>query len=487
MCRSKPLVARKWKFAMKLVKNCIKQCQFWGDYQSILSDVDKHQRMWASNPNRDNTLQFDDNFDEQNFLLHCAVAQNQSISLDKSKSAAPVEERKHSSKKLLSSSRADSSNTVNVVNLSENMRDLDDEDPYHPKSTQKGYDEWKSISTTPGWATKTKDSASIDNWMILPHLHKHDLFKKDVYQKPSTWICAGYFTELGCLSTFDWMFKHIDFEFPHYECQECEFQLCCECAKYYADNLETVNFIHRTYYPKFHLHPVKLVLRSERDNWICSGVGLPNKCRSSSTGEPLIGYKQWTCQLWDVKLCYLCIKRKDIENVTNHYLVHEHQLFIGNFKNFYDENESIFCDAGERSIGISHEIDSEQKVLICAHCNFNWCQEWFDLVKESHQEEEKAEHENQMMDDSITQLGKDQVVYVKIHKHPLIRVVDRSALCNQAIGGNCLSLENKSNLSEPVYFKWLKDKCNFQIWALCTSQWVKKVKTVNGNKTWVIF
>ena len=61
--------------------------------------------------------------------------------------------------------------------------------------------------------------------MILPHLHKHDLFKKDAYQKPSTWICGGYFTELGCLSTFDCMFKHIDFEFPHYECEECEFQI----------------------------------------------------------------------------------------------------------------------------------------------------------------------------------------------------------------------------------------------------------------------
>eukprot|EP00343_Euplotes_focardii_P004686 CAMPEP_0205811316 /NCGR_PEP_ID=MMETSP0205-20121125/15494_1 /ASSEMBLY_ACC=CAM_ASM_000278 /TAXON_ID=36767 /ORGANISM="Euplotes focardii, Strain TN1" /LENGTH=114 /DNA_ID=CAMNT_0053090321 /DNA_START=379 /DNA_END=723 /DNA_ORIENTATION=- len=36
-----------------------------------------------------------------------------------------------------------------------------------------------------------------DNLMILPHLHKHDLHKKTTYDKPSFWICGGYFSELG--------------------------------------------------------------------------------------------------------------------------------------------------------------------------------------------------------------------------------------------------------------------------------------------------
>lgn len=75
------------------------------------------------------------------------------------------------------------------------------------------------------------------------------------------------------------------------------------------------------------------------------------------------------------------------------------------------------------------------------------------MIKESHQEEERVEHENEMMDESINQVKDDQVVYVKIHKHPLLRVVDSSALCEKAIDGNCLSLKNKSNLSEPVYFR----------------------------------
>jgi hypothetical protein len=38
------------------------------DYQSILSDVDKHQRTCASNPNKEMTLNIDDNFDENKFL-----------------------------------------------------------------------------------------------------------------------------------------------------------------------------------------------------------------------------------------------------------------------------------------------------------------------------------------------------------------------------------------------------------------------------------
>lgn len=136
---------------MKLVKNCIKKCQFCGDYQSILSDVDKHQRVCPSNPNRGNALQFDDDFDEQKFLLQCAVAQPHDLVLDKSRSAAPVEERKHSSTRLHAGSRADSSNTVNVLNLKKDMYASDeDKNPCRPKSSQIAFDEQKQVPTKSG-------------------------------------------------------------------------------------------------------------------------------------------------------------------------------------------------------------------------------------------------------------------------------------------------------------------------------------------------
>ena len=70
MWRTAPLVARKWKFAMKLVKNCIKTWQFWNEYQSIISDVDQHQRECDSNPNRHQTLTLNDEKDEHKFLSH---------------------------------------------------------------------------------------------------------------------------------------------------------------------------------------------------------------------------------------------------------------------------------------------------------------------------------------------------------------------------------------------------------------------------------
>lgn len=330
------------------------------------------------------------------------------------------------------------------------------------------------------------DPGSVDNLMVLPHLHKHDLFKKQVYQKPSTWICGGYFTEAGCLSSFNWMFKNIDFEFPHYECEECEFQVWCDCAKYYAENLEPVKFLHRSYNVPYHAHPVKLELGSERKNWKCSGIGLPNKCLSSQNGESILGAKKWTCESCNVLLCYPCVKRRDIENVDSNYMVHEHYLYKSDFLNYFRQNESIFWDGGEKSWGIGHEIDSQQKLYRCEPWNFNCCEECFQTICQSQKEDELAHKEASMLNESISNLESNQVVYIINHPHPLYQEVDSDALCENAKVDKCLSLENKTSHTEPVYFKWVKTKCDFQLWALCTSPYVKKVKTLKG-KTWVIF
>ena len=327
----------------------------------------------------------------------------------------------------------------------------------------------------------------FSNLMILPHLHKHDLNKKTLYDKNSYWICGGYFTEIGCLNTFNCLFKNIDFEFPHYQCHECEFQICYECVQFYTESPQQVKFLHRTYNPTFHMHPVKLDLGSESKSWVCSGMGLPNKCLSVNNGEALIGHKRWRCADWKVQLWYKWIKRKDVEASANNLIVHEHQLFKGKFSNFFNPAENVLCDAGSKSIGIEHDIDSEQKVLRCAPCNFTWCEECFKIVSENQKEEEKATKEFNLMNQSISNLKGDEVVYISMHPHPLVQVIDDNLLWDFVQNGNCKSLTHKSNLSEAKYFKCLKSSCNFQLCALCTSPYVRKVKSLKKGGTWLIF
>lgn len=489
MCRSAPLVARKCKFAMKLVKNCIKQWQYCMDYQSILSDVDKHQRTCSSNPHKDMTLNIDDNFDENKFLNNFSTNNNEN---DKSQIIEADEELKGANSLIrLNNNHSVAEKSLRdkkLENVDFNKLSLDEEFEIEERKQNINVPS-KSIKEESDYPKKLKvKSNDIDNLMILPHLHKHDLCKKKVYDKPSTWIWAGYFTELGCLNSFSCLFKQIDFEFPHFQCSQWEFQICCDCAKYYSENLETVRFQHRTYYPVFHKHPVNLELGSERKSWVCSGMGLPNKCLSAVNNEPLIGSKRWKWHQCNVQLWYNWLKRKDIEETLNNILVHEHQLFKGKFDKFFNRNHTILWDAGERSVGISHDIDNEQKILRCAPCDFNWCEEWFKLISENQKEEERASQEVSMLNQSITNLTPDQVVYLTNHAHPLFQVIDSTALWERVVSGDCISLDHKSNFSEPMYFKWVKqDKWGFVLWALCTSQYVKKVKSFKKAGTCTIF
>jgi len=125
MWRTSPLVARKWKFAMKIVKNWIKRCQYCDDYQSILSDVDKHQRTCASNPNKDQTLNIDEYFDEQKFLQK--FGGNETPVLDQANSMSVVEESKEKRASIVKEQSSDSSKTVtkriNKLDLNKYTRD----------------------------------------------------------------------------------------------------------------------------------------------------------------------------------------------------------------------------------------------------------------------------------------------------------------------------------------------------------------------------
>lgn len=153
----------------------------------------------------------------------------------------------------------------------------------------------------------------------------------------------------------------------------CEFQICTECANYYAQNLEKVRFIHRTYYVPFHPHPVTMNMGSESKSWVCDGTKLPGKCKTSESNDPLTETKSWGCKQCNEKYCYPCLTRQDIEDVSKNEFVHPHSLFKVSHDSVFQALDSSPCDLGKQGLGIEHQIDSEQKVLRCEECNFNSC------------------------------------------------------------------------------------------------------------------
>lgn len=161
-------------------------------------------------------------------------------------------------------------------------------------------------------------------------------------------------------------------------------------------------------------------------------------------------------------------------------------MYKGAFQDFFNEYNSIFWDWGSQSVGINHEIDAEQDVLRWDPCNFNCWSECFQLVGENQKEQEKVNIENSMLNNNLADLKPDEVVIVKSHPHPLMQKISTDELCHNAKFEECISLVSKSAQSAPKYFVCFKQNCNFALWALCTSQVVKKVKKLKG-KTWTIF
>ena len=203
---------------MKLVKNCIKKCQYCDDYQSILSDVDKHQRTCPSNPHKDDTLVIDDKFDENKFLKR--FAGDKDLKDDDVRESQDLEESKDMTTTMskVKSHQTSKNVSAKLSRLDLNKYEDDDQFDTEPNNLQNNDNEESDSSSDPEPARVQKPKLPTrDDLMILPHLHKHDLVKKRIYNKPSSWICGGYFTRLGCLNSFECLFKQIDFEFPHYE------------------------------------------------------------------------------------------------------------------------------------------------------------------------------------------------------------------------------------------------------------------------------
>ena len=205
---------------------------------------------------------------------------------------------------------------------------------------------------------------------------------------------------------------------------------------------------------------------SERKSWNCSGMSLPNKCKSSAQGEALIGHKRWICETCHFQFCYKCLKRTDIIEVCENSQVHPHFLYKGKFKDFFKPYESVICECGEKDVGITHEIDPEQNVLRCEPCNFNCCEECFDLVRQNLRDEAQHDLERSMIHEDIAHASRDKIFLVSTHKHPLIKVIDENALCSNVLKNSCISLTNKSNKTEPLYFKSTEQNSDYILCAL---------------------
>lgn len=202
------------------------------EYQSILSDVDKHQRTCDSNQNKHETLDITENFDENKFLKRFAEHDDPPIPVS-NKSITKVEEFKNVEDSVSKSKPKVSTQTVVEkvkrldLNKFDTENDFEQEEPSNQQNSEFSVGSSSSSEESEHQPRKPKERVR-EGLMVLPHLHKHDLIKKKVYDKPSTWICGGYFSRLGCLNSFNCLFKHIDFEFPHYQCMQCEFQICMD-------------------------------------------------------------------------------------------------------------------------------------------------------------------------------------------------------------------------------------------------------------------
>lgn len=196
MCREK-LVARKCKFAMKIVKNCIKNCMYCGDYQSIMSDVDKHQRSCASNPDRDNTLAMDDNFNEAHFFREYG---NATAAPESSKELPSISLEARNPDTMLPPIRGapvpklpEETKKVEKLDLGK-MVSGDDEFEMEERKSQgeepqeSAFDNSDDSGEHEVPLKPLPSQKEIEELMILPHLHKHDLHRKKIYEKPSTWI-----------------------------------------------------------------------------------------------------------------------------------------------------------------------------------------------------------------------------------------------------------------------------------------------------------
>lgn len=75
------------------------------------------------------------------------------------------------------------------------------------------------------------------------------------------------------------------------------------------------------------------------------------------------------------------------------------------------------------------------------------------MIDKQQHEEEMVNREQSMMNQTISNLNQDEVVIITTHNHPLYKVIDDNVLCEKAIQGQCLSLNNKSAHSKPMYFK----------------------------------
>lgn len=181
---------------MKLVKNLIKKCQFCNDYQSILSDVDKHQRVCEKNPDKNNTLNIDDNFDENKFLMNYSGGNASELPPIKEK---PNSNNLNAEEKLerlnlshQSSSNQNKSSRKNKINLAELAPD---DDSFEMEERKEEISRQRPVFNDSDEEDNDQAQQPIkptkkapENCMILPHLHKHDLYKKKIYEKKSTWI-----------------------------------------------------------------------------------------------------------------------------------------------------------------------------------------------------------------------------------------------------------------------------------------------------------
>jgi hypothetical protein len=114
--------------------------------------------------------------------------------MESTKSVANLEESKDFSKNITKTKPKDSTQTVTNKVSKIDLNQFDTENDFEVESRNAQNEEHGSDSDSESDSEESTNHPrkpqlpTRDDLMVLPHLHKHDLVKKKIYEKPSTWI-----------------------------------------------------------------------------------------------------------------------------------------------------------------------------------------------------------------------------------------------------------------------------------------------------------
>ena len=159
----------------------------------------------------------------------------------------------------------------------------------------------------PKYIIKNDDSGNRSLYLLnktyLSQIHEHPLIFLDKTEDTG-WICKGNDLVNGCYSGISSPNKSSGI--PRFRCQKCNFNLCENCMNYYKK--KAFYEINNYYKVSVHSHPLIFLGVSDRDDWLCDGKDLKEKCLSNLTDfYQTKGVERFRCEICNYDLCKNCM------------------------------------------------------------------------------------------------------------------------------------------------------------------------------------